>query len=587
MSNVKLTIDNKEISVPSSYTVLQAAKEAGIYIPTLCYLEGIHEESSCRVCVVEIEGQRTLKNSCKMPVAEGMVVRTNTERVTNSVVTNLQLTSANHTFECWTCSREHNCELLDLLRRFDVENVIGENPHHEKRERIINDSSNAIVLDSGKCTLCGRCVSACKKQAGVEVLGLNNRGSETIVGPSGLNCMSDSGCIYCGKCIQACPVAAIKEKDEFREVNEVLKDPTKKVVVQAAPSVRVALGEEFGMPIGTNVEGKMYAALAKLGFDEIGDVNYGADLTIMEEGTEFISRLKNGGKFPMFTSCSPGWVRYIEQYEPSYLEHLSSCKSPNQMSGAMTKHYWAPKLGWDPKDVVVVSVMPCIAKKDEIRRPEMEVNGLRDVDYVITTRELARMIKKAKIDFVNLEDHKPEGELAQYTGAGNIFGATGGVMEAALRTVADVLEGKSVDKVEYEVVRGNKDIKEATLNIAGNDVNIAVVHGGSAIKQFFDILKSGEKQYHFVEFMGCTGGCINGGGQPIVHCDVHASTDVRTLRAQALYGMDSGMKLRKSHENEMIKALYRDFLGEPNSHKAHELLHTTYKKIDKYSNFNK
>ncbi len=587
MSNVKLTIDNVEVSVPSSYTVLQAAKEAGIYIPTLCYLEGIHEESSCRVCVVEIEGQRTLKNSCKMPVTEGMVVRTNTDRVNDSVVKNLQLTSANHTFECWTCSREHNCELLDLLRKFDVENVIGEDPHHEKKERVINDTSNAIVLDSGKCTLCGRCVSACKQQAGVEVLGFNNRGSETVIGPSGLNCMSDSGCLYCGKCIQACPVAAITEKPEIKEVQAVLKDTTKKVVVQAAPSVRVALGEEFGMPIGQNVEGKMYAAFSKLGFDEIGDVNYGADLTIMEEGTEFMARLKDGGKFPMFTSCSPGWVRYIEQYEPTFLENLSSCKSPNQMSGAMTKHYWAPKLGWNPEDVVVVSIMPCIAKKDEIRRPQMEADGLRDVDYVLTTRELARLIKKNNIDFLNLEDHKPEGELAQYTGAGNIFGATGGVMEAAIRTVVDTLEGKSMDKLEYAEVRGNKDIKEATLKVAGTDVNVAVVHGGAAIKEFFEILKSGKKEYHFVEFMGCTGGCINGGGQPVVHCDVQASTDVRTLRAQALYDMDSAMSIRKSHENEMVQTLYKDFLGEPNGHKAHELLHTTYSKINMYDKFQK
>lgn len=581
---VNLTIDGKKVCVPSDYTVLKAAEEAGIYIPRLCFLEGIHEASSCRVCVVEIEGQRTLKNACTMPINEGMVVKTKTPKVKDSVRKNLELVAANHVFECWSCPREHNCELLDLLRKYNIKNVFGENPTFSKKERVLNETV-AMTLDSGKCTLCGRCISACEKQAGTGVLAFNNRGSATIVGPAGLNNLEDSGCIFCGKCIQACPVAAIRETSDIENVLAAIDDPEKYVVVQAAPAVRAALGEEFGMPIGTNVEGKMYAAFEKLGFNEIADVNWGADLTIMEEGTEFINRVKNGGKLPMFTSCSPGWIRYIETYAPEYLDNLSSCKSPHQMSGAMIKHYWAPKLGVDPKKIVVVSVMPCVAKKFEAARPEMEHDGLRDVDYVLTTRELARMIKLQGIDFAKLEDVNPQGQLAQFTGAGNIFGATGGVMEAALRTVADVLSGQALENVDYECVRGTQDIKEATLNIAGMDVNVAVVHGGAAIKQFLQILKSGEKQYHFVEFMGCTGGCVNGGGQPIVNATTLAHTDVRKLRAQALYDQDKEMPLRKSHLNKEMMKAYEEFLGEPNSHKAHELLHTHYVNRDIFKDY--
>ncbi len=582
MEKVKVTVNGKEVFVPSNYTVMEAADVAGEYIPRLCYVKGVHEDSSCRVCAVEIEGYPILKNACQMPISNDMKVTTNSERVIKNVRKNLELTAANHVFECWTCPREHNCEFLDLLRYFDVENKFGEDANFSKKERVLNDQSSAIVLDSGKCTLCGRCISACRKYSSLGILDFNNRGTETLVGPAGDVSMEDAGCIYCGKCLQACPVAAIKEQDHLTELESALRDPEKFVVVQAAPAVRTALGEEFGLPIGTNTEGKMYRAFDLLGFDEIADTNYGADLTIMEEGTEFMNRLEKGGKFPMFTSCSPGWVRYIETYQPDYLENLSTAKSPHQMAGAIVKHYFAPKMNIDPKNVVTVSIMPCIAKKFESSREEMEYDKLRDVDIVVTTRELARLIKKRRIDFNNLEDLKPEGEIASYTGAGAIFGVTGGVMEAAIRTVVDVLEGKEMDKLEYTEVRGFVGMKEATLEIAGKEVNIAVVHGGAAISDFFKHLETTDKEYHFVEFMGCIGGCINGGGQPIINSEDLERYDYMKLRANVLYNLDTKNTIRKSHHNEAIQNLYKEFLGEPCGHKAHEMLHTTYKKKESY-----
>ena len=579
---VTLTIDGKEVTVPQNYTVLQAANKLGINIPRLCFLKGVHEQSNCRVCVVEIEGQRTLKNSCTMPITDGMVVKTNTPRVRKSVMENLKLLAANHVFECWRCPREHNCEFLTLLRKYNIQNDFMSHNEFLLKQRRINGNNPAIELDSGKCILCGRCISTCEKLSGLSILAFNNRGSKTIVGPAMLHEIGDSGCIFCGKCIQACPTGAIHEKSDIDKVLDEINNPDKFVVVQAAPAVRAALSEEFGYPIGTDSEGKMYAAFKALGFDEIADVNWAADLTIMEEGYEFIHRLQNNGKFPMFTSCSPGWIRYIEQYEPSYLENLSSCKSPHQMGGAIIKSYWAKKLGVDPKKIVVVSIMPCIAKKYEASRPEMEVDGLRDVDYVLTTRELARMIKREEIHYNSLEEVKPEGALAKYTGAGTIFGVTGGVMEAALRTVYEVLTGKEAKPIEFECVRGMKEIKEATINVNGTDVNIAVVHGGKAIKEFFEILKKGEKQYHFVEFMGCVGGCINGGGQPIVSAKVMDTVDYKSLRASVLYNEDTKAKIRKSHLNDSVLACYKEFLGEPNSHVAHKYLHTHYSKKEFY-----
>ena len=520
---VTITINGKTAQVPASFTVMQAAESMGIYIPRLCFLKGINENSSCRVCVVEIQGIRTLKNSCTVKVSEGMAVKTNSPRVRTSVKRTLELMALNHRFDCWNCPREHNCEFLKLLRRYGISNDMAESGDFKKKERIINESS-AIVFDSSKCVLCGRCVGACDALSGLHILDYNNRGFDTYVGTP-LNFPIDtSGCIYCGKCIGVCPTGAIKEKEEIDVVEEVLNVKDKYSVVQVAPAVRAALGEEFGLPIGTNVEGKMFNALKQLGFDDITDVNFAADVTILEEGNELLSRIQDhlDGKevaLPLITSCSPGWIRYIEQYYPEYLPNLSSCKSPQQMQGALTKHYYADKIGVAKEKMHVTSIMPCIAKKYEAQRPEMEVDGIRDVDNVLTTRELARLIKRAGIDFANLEDYKPTSPLAEYTGAGVIFGTTGGVMEAALRTVADILDPKA--EVDLSVVRGVENgIKEATIKLAGLDINIAVVHGAVNIPEMFERIAKGDKQYHFIEVMACTGGCINGGGQPVINADI-------------------------------------------------------------------
>lgn len=587
---VKLTINGKEVEVPSSSTIMDAAYKLGIDIPRLCFLKGINETSACRVCVVEIQqGPRTMiKNSCTVQVAEGMVVKTNSPRVKRAVKLNLQLLAANHKFECWRCPREHNCEFLDLLRKYDIDNVMGESKWFEKKSTIAN-LTDSIIVDSSKCILCGRCVSACEKLAGTGVLNFNKRGFVTFVSSALNHNLDDSGCIYCGKCIQACPVGALREKDDLDKVEELLNDEEAYTVVQMAPAVRAALGEEFGYPMGTNVEPQMYEALEKLGFDDVADVNFAADVTIMEEGTEFIERFnkflnKEEVALPMFTSCSPGWIRYIETYYPQYLPNLSTTKSPQQIQGALTKHYYADKIGVDKNKVKVVSVMPCIAKKAEAKRPEMESDGLRDVDVVITTRELARLIKRHNIKFTELKGTSPKSPIAKYTGAGVIFGATGGVMEAALRTVYAVLEGKELENVDIKEVRGTEEgIKEATVNIKGIDVNVAVVHGTVNVPKMFEMIAKGDKQYHFIEFMACTGGCVNGGGQPVVSAKLQDEVDVRAERAKALYSIDKAAEIRVSHENPCVKALYEEFLKEPNGHKSHHLLHTSYAKKDIYN----
>ena len=578
---IKVTVDGKTVEVAKGSSVLDAAYAAGVDVPRLCFLKKINETSACRLCVVEIEGIRTLKNSCAVEATDGMVVLTNTERVRQSVISNLKLLAANHKFECWKCPREHNCEFLSLLRRYRIENTIAEDPKHTRKDTTIN-LSDSLVIDSTKCVLCGRCISTCEKVAGTSVLDFNYRGSKTYVGTALNYPLEEAGCIFCGKCIQACPTGALREKEDIEIAQGYIDNPEYYTVVQMAPAVRAALGEEFGFPMGTNVEGKMYAALHQLGFDDICDVNFAADVTIMEEGTELINRLQNGGKLPMFTSCSPGWIRYIERYYPEYLDNLSTCKSPQQIQGALVKSYWAEKIGVAPEKIKVVSVMPCIAKKNEANRPEMEVNGVRDVDCVITTRELARWIKIKGIDFVRLEDYVPTSPIAQYTGAGVIFGVTGGVMEAALRTVYHVLEGKNLESLDIQSVRGVEDIKEATVHVGGMDLNVAIVHGGVHIPTIMKMIESGEKQYHFIEFMGCTGGCVNGGGQPVVNAKIQDVIDVRAERAKALYNIDANAPLRQSHENPAVIALYEEYLGKPNSHKAHELLHTHYSKKKVY-----
>ncbi|HCZ23645.1 MAG TPA: ferredoxin [Acholeplasmataceae bacterium] len=579
--DIRLVINGQEIQTKSDQTILKAAESHGIHIPRLCYFEGIHEEGNCRVCSVKINGQKNLKPACRTLVEEGMNVITNDVDVYEAVTMNLELLAHKHHFECFNCSRETNCEFLDLLREFSVENELTHLYGSHGAACYYTDTSGVITIDSSKCVLCGRCVSACEKFTGLGILNYNQRGSNTYVGPALFHHMEDAGCIYCGKCIQACPTGALSEKDDIRELELALRNPKKKVIVQVAPSIRAALGEEFGYPIGTNVEGQMFAALKALGVDEIMDTNRTADLTILEEGTEFINRLKNNGPFPMFTSCSPGWVNYLELYHPELIPNVSSCKSPQQMAGALIKTYYAKQLNFDPKNIVSVSIMPCIAKKEEARREDMGRDGYKDVDIVLTTRELARLIRRRKIDFTHLEPCAPYGMLATYTGAGTIFGATGGVMEAALRTVTEILE-EHPTPIDFKELRGTQDIKEATYTVAGTQVRVAVVHGGYAIGSFIEDLKKSNKVYHFVEVMGCTGGCINGGGQPIVNAKIAEKIDVRALRAKVLYDIDKDAPLRKSHENPFVKELYQNFLGAPNSHLSHKLLHTHYHKREAY-----
>jgi len=579
VSNVNLTINGIQYEVPGNLTVLEAARTVGIDIPTLCFLKDINEVGACRVCVVEVEGARALQASCVLPVREGMVVNTNNIRVRKARKNTVELLLANHNRECTTCVRSNNCELQTVSQELGIRTIGYEG---EKREASYDDLSPSIVRDSSKCILCGRCISACKNVQGIGILDFQNRGFNTTVGPAFDMSMKDVPCIYCGQCMVVCPVGALTEKSSINKVWNFLEDKSKHVIVQSAPAVRAALGEEFGYPIGTNVTGKLATALRRLGFDKIFDTNWAADVTIMEEGTELLHRIQNGGVLPMITSCSPGWVRYIEFQYPELLPHLSSCKSPQNMFGALAKSYYAEKHGIDPKDIVVVSVMPCTSKKSEIVRPELEVNGHRDVDVSITTRELALMIKEARLEFDKLEEGTFDAFMGDYSGAGVIFGATGGVMEAAIRTVADVLSGQDLENVDYTAVRGIEGIKEATVNIGGLDVKVAIAHNTTNAGILLEKIKKGEADYHFIEVMACPGGCVNGGGQPIVPSNIRNVVDIRVERAKALYNEDAALSVRKSHKNPEIKRLYDEYLGKPNSHKAHELLHTHYVKRDKF-----
>ncbi|SCJ52969.1 Iron hydrogenase 1 [uncultured Flavonifractor sp.] len=570
---VNLKIDNIPVSVPAGTTVLEAARNAGIKIPSLCFLKEINEIGACRICVVEVKGAKSLVASCVYPVSEGMEVFTNTEKVRHSRQLTLELILSNHRMDCLTCSRSGRCELQDLARDLGIDAVRYAADNLPPQ---IEDSAPHLIRDNSKCVLCRRCTAVCRKSQEVGVIGCNDRGFATHVGCAFDRDLNEVDCVSCGQCIVACPTGALQEKDDTAKVWAALNDPTKHVVVGPAPSIRVTLGECFGMPIGTNVEGKMVTALRRLGFDKVFDVDNAADFTIMEEGTEFLHRLQNGGTLPLITSCSPGWIRFCEQHYPDMVPNLSSCKSPQQMFGTLVKTYYAEKMGINPRDIFVVSIMPCTAKKYEVRREEMRQHGWLPVDVSLTTRELGRMITRAGLLFQNLPDGEFDEMLGVSTGAATIFGASGGVMEAALRTVVEIVTKGEMKPLEFTEVRGMTGIKEASYDLPGKTVRVCVTSGLANAKKVLDGVKSGEMQYDFIEIMACPGGCINGGGQPIQHADVRNWTDVRSLRAKALYTQDEGMTYRRSHENPIVQQVYKEYLGEPGGHRAHELLHTTY-----------
>ncbi|WP_418463874.1 NADH-dependent [FeFe] hydrogenase, group A6 [Frisingicoccus sp.] len=576
MGDITIKINGMDVTAPAGSTILEAARLAHIEIPTLCYLKEINEIGACRMCVVEVKGARTLVTACVYPINEGMEVWTNTPKVIESRKKTLQLLLSNHRKECLSCVRSGNCELQQLCRDLGV---TDEHKYDgEMLESEIDTSAAHMIRDNGKCILCRRCVAVCEKVQGIGVIGANERGFKTYIGSAFDMGLGETSCVSCGQCIAVCPTGALREKDYIDEVLEAVADPDKYVCVQTAPSVRAALGEEFGYPMGTDVEGKMAAALRRIGFDKVFDTDFSADLTIMEEAHEFLDRVQNGGVLPMITSCSPGWIKYCEHYFPDMTEHLSSCKSPQQMFGAVLKTYYAEKMGIDPKKIVSVSIMPCTAKKFEIGRPDQSAAGVPDVDYALTTRELARMIKRLGIRFNELQDEGFDDPLGESTGAAVIFGATGGVMEAALRTAVETLTGESLPNPEFVDVRGTEGIKEATYNVAGMDVKVAVASGLGNARKLLERVKSGEADYHFIEIMGCPGGCVNGGGQPQVSGAVRNTVDVQGIRAKVLYDNDAAKTIRKSHENPSIKKVYEEYFGEPGSHKAHEVLHTTYVK---------
>ncbi len=577
MLNIK--INGSDFQVPYGTTVLEAARMANIDIPTLCYLKDINEIGACRLCLVEVKGARGPVTACVYPIErEGTEIFTNTPKIREMRKMNLQLLLSNHNKKCLSCVRSTNCELQKLCVEYGVDEDYFSGA---KTETKLDNSSVSIVRDNSKCILCRRCTAVCTKVQGIGVIGANNRGFDTQISCVYETPLASTTCVNCGQCIEACPTGALHEVDDTAKVFAALADPSKHVVIQAAPSVRTGIAEEFGAPIGTDGEGKMVAAMRRLGFANVFSTDFTADLTIMEEATEFLTRFTKGGKLPLITSCSPGWVKFCEHYYPEMTDNLSTCKSPQQMFGAVLKTYYAEKMGWDPKDIVSVSVMPCTAKKFEIGRADENAAGVADVDIALTTRELARMIRIAGIDWASLPEEKYDAPLGIKTGAGVIFGATGGVMEAALRTAVFALTGKNAEKLEFTDVRGTEGWKEASYTIAGVTVNVAVASGLKNAANLLDAVKAGEKKYDFIEIMCCPGGCVNGGGQPIVDATTRSKVDVRALRAAVLYNADASSELRNSHENPAVKELYDTFLGAPNSHKAHELLHTTYVKRGK------
>ena len=570
---VTLKIDGRTVRAEAGMTVLEASLKEGIKIPTLCNLKDINNIGACRMCLVEDAKSGKLQASCVLPVSEGLEIKTASPKVLEARRAVLELILSDHDRSCLTCKRNQTCELQALANEMNVTDIEFQGTHIVKT---IDELSPSVVRDNNKCILCRRCVAACAKTQGVCAIGVQNRGFKSEIGSEFGKSLGEVACINCGQCIAACPTGALTEKDATKEVWAALNDPKKFVVFQPAPAVRVAIGEEFGMPIGTRCTGKLAAAMRRLGADRVFDVDFAADLTIMEEGTELLQRIQNGGVLPMITSCSPGWIKFCEHFYPEFIPNLSTCKSPNQMQGAVTKTYFAEKNDLDPRDIFVVSVMPCTAKKFEIQRPEMGRDGYRDVDANLTTRELARMIRQAGIDFVHLPDEEFDDVLGESTGAAVIFGVTGGVMEAALRTVADILTKQDLKEIEYQDVRGLTGIKEATVSVAGMDVKVAVAHGTANAAKLLDAIKAGEKTYHFIEIMGCPGGCVTGGGQPIVDARTRYFIDPKAARAAATYDEDEAMTIRKSHENPAIKKIYEELLGEPCGHKSHELLHTHY-----------
>ena len=581
MADVNIKINGRDFAVPAGSTILEAARIAGIEIPTLCFLKEINEIGACRICVVKVKGARSLVASCVFPVNEGMEIFTNSPEVIEARRTTLKLILSNHKKECLSCVRSGSCELQKLCHDYgiDTETAFA----GAKTVSEIDASASHMYRDNEKCILCRRCVAVCDKNQGVGVIGANARGFDTHIGCAFEKPLGEVSCISCGQCITVCPTGAIAERDDTQKVLDAINDPAKHVIVQTAPAVRVGLGEEFGYEMGTVVTGKLVAALRALGFDKVFDTDFSADLTIMEEATEFLGRYTKKENLPLITSCSPGWIKFCETYYPEFIPNLSSCKSPQGMFGAVAKTYYAEKMGIDPKDIYVVSVMPCTAKKFEAERLDhTAVEGLADIDAVITVRELARMIKKAGILFNQLPDEEYDAPFGLGSGAGTIFGATGGVMEAALRTAYETLTGEELANLEFNEVRGVEGIKEATYTIAGNEIRVAVTSGTANAKKLLEMIKSGEKTYDFIEVMACPGGCVNGGGQPIQPASVHNNVDIRAKRAAGLYNDDKNLPVRKSHMNPDVKAIYAEYFGEPNSHKAHEILHTGYTARPKY-----
>ena len=587
MAKVNIKIEGFPYQVEDGITIMEAAKQCGYEIPSLCsFNHGECSSGSCRVCLVEASGTKGLVASCVYPVNEGMEISISSEKATKARRASVELLLSNHNPNCQQCRKNGQCELLH------VANITGARANKflgERTPATVDQLTPAIIRDTSKCILCGRCIARCQNAHGMSIIGFENRGFQTIVAPPENRSLANSPCIMCGQCVSVCPTGALMTKPEIRKVDEAFAQG-KFVVVQTAPAVRAALGEEFGMPIGTPVTGKMVAALHRLGFHKVYDTNFAADLTIMEEGTELLGRIQNGGVLPMITSCSPGWINYAEFNYPDLLPHLSTCKSPQQMQGAIIKSYYAEKNGLDPKNIFMVSIMPCTAKKFEKERPELEVDGIRDVDAVLTTRELGSIIRRAGIQFEKLPDEDFDNDIiGDYTGAGVIFGVTGGVMEAALRTVYHILTGKEREAITFESVRGFEGVREASIKINDLTVNVAIAHGMKNAKVLLDEIRAGTSKYHFIEIMGCPGGCINGGGQPIVRpCFLpHEDRDIldtyRQKRARALYREDERQVLRQSHNNPQVKQLYAEYLGEPNSHKAHHLLHTSYAPRERYS----